>query len=60
MVFEREAVLDSSVLDWFMATVLFIEASARDPTAPSIFQVADIDSGIVRFVYGDQLEKVML
>ena len=42
MVFEREAVLDSSVLDWFMATVLFIEASARDPTAPSIFQVADM------------------
>ena len=60
VVFERETVIDSSVSDWFMATVLFAEGSARDPKAPSLFQVADIDTGVVRFVNADQVEKVML
>mgnify|MGYP005649640867 CR=1 FL=1 len=60
VVFEREAVVDSSVSDWFMATVLFVEGSARDPKAPSLFQVADIDTGVVQIVNADQVEKVML
>ena len=60
VVFEREAVVDSSVSDWFMATVLFVEGSARDPRAPSLFQVADIDTGVIQFVNADQVEKVML
>ena len=60
VVFERKAVVDSSFSDWFMATVLFIEGSARDPKAPSLFQVADIDTGVVQFVNADQVEKVMM
>ena len=59
VVFEREEVVDSSASDWFMATVLFVEGSARDPNAPSLFQVADIDTGIVRFVNADQVKKVI-
>ena len=47
VVFERKAVTDSSVSDWFMATVVFVEGSARARKAPSLFQVADIDTGIV-------------
>ena len=43
-----------------MATVLFVEGSARDPRAPSLFQVSDIDTGIVQFVNADQVEKMML
>ena len=50
VVFEREVVVDSSVSDWFMATVLFVEGSARDPRAPSLFQAADIDTGVVSSV----------
>ena len=60
VVFERENVVDSSVSDWFMATVLFVEGSARDPKAPSLFQVADIDTGTVQFVNADQVERVMI
>ena len=60
VVFEREDVVDSSESDWFMATVLFVEGSARNPKAPSLFQVADIDTGVVQFVNADQVEKVML
>ena len=43
-----------------MAIVLFAEGSARDPRAPSLFQVADIDTGVIQFVNADQVEKVML
>ena len=60
VVFESETVVDSSISDWFMASVLFVEGSARDPKAPSLFQVADIDTGIVQFVNADQVEKVMM
>ena len=37
VVFERETVVGSSVSDWFMATVLFVEGSARDMVIYSIF-----------------------
>ena len=60
VVFEREAVVDSRVSDWFMATVLLVEGSARDPKAPSLFQATNIDTGVVRFVNADHVEKVML
>ena len=60
VVFERETVVGSSVSDWFMATVLFVEGSARDPNAPSLFQVADIDTGVIKFVNANQVEKVMI
>ena len=55
VVFERETVVNSSVADWFIATVLFVEGSARDPRAPSLFQVADIDTGVVQFVNADKV-----
>ena len=60
VVFEREADIDSRVSDWFMATVLFVEGSARDPKAPSLFQVSDIDTGTIQFVNADQVERVMI
>ena len=60
VVFEGEDAVDSSVSKWFMATVLFVEGSARDSKAPSLFQVADIDTGAVQFVNADQVEKVMM
>ena len=60
VVFEREEVVDNSASDWFMATVLFVEGSARDPNAPSLFQVADIDTGTIQFVNADQVERVMI
>ena len=60
VVFEREVVIDSSISDQFIATVLFVEGSARDPKAPSLFQLADIDTSVIRFINADQIEKVMM
>ena len=37
VVFEREDIVDSSESEWFMATVLFVEGSARDVVIYSIF-----------------------
>ena len=60
VVFEREADVDSSVSDWFMATVLFVEGSAGDPRAPSLFQVINVDTGVISFVNADCVEKVFM
>ena len=33
---------------WWMADVIFVEGGARNPKVPTLFQVADVDSGVVR------------
>ena len=45
---------------WWMGEVIFVEGSARDPKAPSLFQVADVDTGVVRWVNADCVQKVLL
>ena len=32
---------------WWMADVIYVEAGARNPQVPTLFRVADIDSGEV-------------
>ena len=34
--------------------------SARNPQAPSLFQVADVDSGVIRWVDADCVQRVCL
>ena len=34
--------------DWWMGQVIFCEGGARDPKVNSLFQVADVDSGVIR------------
>jgi len=45
--------------EWFMAQVLHIEGGARDPSISSMFQVADVDNGSIRFVNGDKVLKIL-
>jgi len=42
-----------------MAQVLHIEGGARDPSINSMFQVADVDNGVIRFVNGDEVLKIL-
>ena len=60
VVFEYEEGTDSSVSDWFVADVLFVEGLASDQKAPSWFQVTDIDASMILFVNINRLEKVMM
>jgi hypothetical protein len=39
--------------EWWMADVTFIEGGARNSNVPTLFQVVDVDSGVVRWVNAD-------
>ena len=45
--------------DWWMGQVVFCEGSARDSKAPSLFQIADVDSGVIRWVNADLVLQVL-
>ena len=46
--------------DWFMGQILWVEGGARDPKVPTLFQVSDIDTGVIRWVNADQVQQIML
>ena len=39
--------------EWWMADVTFVECGARNSNVPTLFQVVDVDSGVVRWVNAD-------
>ena len=39
--------------DWWMADVIYVDGGARDPKVPTLFQVADVDTGVVRWGCAD-------
>ena len=39
--------------DWWMGDVIWMEGGARDPRVPTLFQIADVDSGVIRWVNAD-------
>ena len=45
--------------DWWMGQVIFCEGSARNPRLPSLFQVADVDTGVVRWINADAISDVI-
>ena len=47
---------------WWMGWVVFCEGNgnARDPEAPSLFQVADCDDGCIRWVNADEAKRLVL
>ncbi len=45
--------------DWWMGQVIHCEGGARDPKAWSMFQIADVDSGVIRWVNGDLVTHVL-
>ena len=46
-------------LNWWMGQVLFVQGGARDPSHNSLFQVADVDTGFVRWVNADLIITVL-
>ena len=42
-----------------IAKVLSFEGGARDPAAPTLFQVANVDSGEIRWVHGEEVMGIV-
>ena len=45
--------------DWWMGQVIFCEGSARHPRLPSLFQVADVDTGVITWIHADAISDVI-
>ena len=45
--------------DWWMADVLHVDGGARDPGVPTLFQVADLDDGTIRWVCADVVTHIV-
>ena len=50
---------DSNSDDWWMAAVIHVDRGARDPKVPILFQVADVDTGVVRWVCADLVTHIV-
>ena len=40
--------------DWWMGWIIHVDGGARDPCVPTLFQVADCDTGHVRWISADE------
>ena len=44
---------------WWMGDVIHVDGGARDPKVPTLFQIADVDSGEIRWVNADLVTHVV-
>ena len=45
--------------DWWMAEVIHVDGGARDPKVPTLFQVADVDNGTIRWICADLVTAIV-
>ncbi len=56
----QQKVAQKSNEDWFMGQVVFCEGGARDPRVNTMFQVADVDTGVITWVNGDEVVRILV
>ena len=44
---------------WRMADVIWVDGGARNPKVPTLFQVADVDTGVVNWVNADLVTHIV-
>ena len=45
--------------DWRMADVIWVDGGARNPKVPTLFQVADVDTGVFNWVNADLVTHIV-
>ena len=45
--------------DWWMDQVIHCGGAARDPKIHNLFQIADVDSGVIRWVNADLVTHIL-
>ena len=46
--------------EWGMGGIIHVDGGARDPRVPTLFQVADCDTGHVRWISADEATRLVL
>ena len=55
----RDTVVVTEVGFWWMGDVIYKEGGARDPKVPTLFQIACVDTGVIRWVNADLVTHVV-
>ena len=45
--------------DWRMADVTWVDGGARNPKVPTLFQVPDVDTGVINWVNADLVTHIV-
>ena len=45
--------------DWWMGSVLHCGGAARDPSIHNLFQIADVDTGVIKWVNADLVTHIV-
>ena len=45
--------------DWRIVDVIWVDGGARNPKVPTLFQVADIDTGVINWVNADLVTRIV-
>ena len=43
---------------WRMADVIWVDGGARNPKVPTLFQVADVNTGVIKWVKADLVTHI--
>jgi hypothetical protein len=46
--------------EWWMGWIVWVDGGARNPSVPTMFQVADCDTGDVRWINADEATRLVL
>ena len=60
IVWEHPELIGTDCSGWCMAEILYMEGSARNPAALSLFQVIDVDTGTIRWDNADCVQQILL
>ena len=44
---------------WRIADVIWVDGRARNPKVPTLFQVADVDTGVINWVNADLVTQIV-
>ena len=45
--------------EWRMAEVIWVDGGARNPKIPTLFQVSDVDTGVINWVNADLVTHIV-
>ena len=57
VVWDNPDLIDTISGAWWMGEVIFAESSSKDTNGSSLFQVADVDTGVIRWVNPDCVQR---
>lgn len=56
---EPEPVAHKQTDTWWMGQVVFCEGGARDPKVNTMFQVANVDTGVICWINADEVTQIL-